>query len=74
MRLTLTRRGLLQAAGGWAAISTRAARAAALPTSDVMVKLSAYMSEARNRPIPAEAVEATKQHILDTFAAMVSGS
>ena len=42
--------------------------------SPVMSKLSAYMSEAGTGPLPEEAVEKTKQHILDTFAAMVSGS
>ena len=32
------------------------------------------MTEAGTGPLPAAALEATKQHILDTFAAMVSGS
>lgn len=40
----------------------------------VMTKLSAYMSEAAQRPLPNEVTEKTKQHILDTLAAMVSGS
>jgi 2-methylcitrate dehydratase PrpD len=44
------------------------------PVSPAMAKLSAYMSDARTRPIPNDAVEKTKQHILDTIAAMVSGS
>jgi 2-methylcitrate dehydratase PrpD len=39
-----------------------------------MARLSSYMSEAGSRPLPEEALEKTKQHILDTFAAMVSGS
>jgi 2-methylcitrate dehydratase PrpD len=39
-----------------------------------MMRLSAYMSEAGQRPLPEEALEKTKQHILDTFAAMVSGA
>jgi 2-methylcitrate dehydratase PrpD len=39
-----------------------------------MAKLSAYMSEAASGPLPEEALEKTKEHILDTFAAMVSGS
>jgi len=39
-----------------------------------MAALSAYMSEARSRALPAEAVEKSKHHILDTLAAMVSGS
>ena len=39
-----------------------------------MARLSAYMSEAGGRALPEEAAEKTKQHILDTFAAMVSGA
>ncbi|HEX4643032.1 MAG TPA: MmgE/PrpD family protein [Candidatus Acidoferrales bacterium] len=42
--------------------------------SPVMLKLSAYMSEARNTPLPDKALRETKHHILDTFAAMISGS
>jgi 2-methylcitrate dehydratase PrpD len=42
--------------------------------SEVMTSLSRYMSEARTRVLPAEAIEHTKLHILDTFAAMVSGA
>jgi 2-methylcitrate dehydratase PrpD len=44
------------------------------PISPVMAKLSTYMSEARTRALPDEAVEKAKHHILDTVAAMVSGS
>jgi 2-methylcitrate dehydratase PrpD len=43
-------------------------------TGSVMNTLSAYMSEAANRPLPDDVVEKTKHHILDTFGAMVSGS
>jgi 2-methylcitrate dehydratase PrpD len=39
-----------------------------------MERLSAYMSEAAFRALPPEVVEKTKQHILDTLAAMISGS
>jgi len=42
--------------------------------SPVMTTLSTYMSEACNRALPAEVVEKAKHHILDTLAAMVSGS
>src|SRR5258708_19041623 len=42
--------------------------------SPVMDKLSTYMSEASGRELPDEATEKTKQHILDTLAAMISGS
>jgi 2-methylcitrate dehydratase PrpD len=58
------------------------AAAAALPlraattqtTSPAMARLSSYMAEAGTGPLPPEALENTKLHILDTFAAMVSGA
>jgi 2-methylcitrate dehydratase PrpD len=40
----------------------------------VMATLSAYMAAARERPLPPAALEATKQHVLDTLAAMISGA
>lgn len=40
----------------------------------VMERLSAYMGEAASRGLPSEVVEKTKQHLLDTLAAMISGS
>jgi 2-methylcitrate dehydratase PrpD len=40
----------------------------------VMSALSAYMAAAKDRALPAEVAEETKHHILDTFAAMISGS
>ena len=39
-----------------------------------MARLSAYMSEARERELPGEALELCKHHLLDTLAAMVSGA
>lgn len=42
--------------------------------SPIMQQLSAYMSAAGTRALPEEVVEKAKQHILDTFAAMISGS
>jgi 2-methylcitrate dehydratase PrpD len=39
-----------------------------------MLKLSNYISEAGGRELPQEAVEKAKQHILDSFAAMISGA
>src|SRR5437899_4860157 len=44
------------------------------PISPVMRELSAYIAAALPRPLPAAVVEKTKHHILDTIAAMVSGS
>lgn len=66
-----TRRRVLQSAGGVVAAMARPARAA---VSEVMTRLSTYMSEAASSKLPAEAVEKAKQHILDTFAAMISGA
>jgi 2-methylcitrate dehydratase PrpD len=39
-----------------------------------MNPLSNYMSEAANRPLPDDVVEKTKHHVLDTLAAMISGT
>ncbi len=83
----LSRRSLFQRAGlaiaaaalpagmGLAAQSAApAAASGSQPLSPAMGKLSAYMSEAGNHALPGEVVEKTKQHILDTLAAQVSGS
>ena len=40
----------------------------------VMSQLSTYMSEAANQALPDEITEKAKHHILDTIAAMISGS
>ena len=42
--------------------------------SPVMEALSRYMAAAKDHPLPAEVLAAVKHHVLDTFAAMVSGS
>ena len=42
--------------------------------SPVMVTLTDYMAAARDLALPPDVVEKTKHHILDTFAAMLSGS
>lgn len=39
----------------------------------VMVQLSTYMSEARSKALSPDVLEQTKQHTLDTLAAMISG-
>ena len=39
-----------------------------------MTALSSYMAAAAERQLPPDVVEKTKHHILDTFAAMISGS
>jgi 2-methylcitrate dehydratase PrpD len=81
----LSRRNLLELAGltiGAAAFPSPSAFAlnsagqdkAGKPTGAVMNPLSTYMSEAANRPLPDEIIEKAKHHILDTLAAMISGS
>jgi 2-methylcitrate dehydratase PrpD len=42
--------------------------------SPLMQQLSNYMGAAGVRTLPDEVIEKAKQHILDTFAAMISGS
>lgn len=49
-------------------------RLVAQAISPVMTTLSSYMAAAKDRALPAEVVEKAKHHILDTVAAMVSGS
>jgi len=81
----IDRRNLLQGAGGllagavlypavgWA-VQNDNSPTAVQPVSEVMAKLSSYMSEAGSRALPDEVVDQAKEHILDTLAAMVSGS
>ena len=82
----VTRRRLLQQAGcviAATAISPvlSGATEQSVPTAGksaaggaAMDKLSTYMSEAYQQALPAEVAEKAKQHILDTFAAMISGA
>src|ERR1700676_1530964 len=75
-RTTLTRSGLLERSA-WLAAGAGfpfATKIAAQDVSPVMTALSNYMSEARNRELPDKVLKETKHHILDTVAAMVSGS
>ena len=82
---SLTRRRLVKLgglSGALAAISPGFLKAAVCLGSEqpssavgpVMQQLSAYMGAAGERALPEEVVEKAKQHILDTFAAMISGS
>jgi 2-methylcitrate dehydratase PrpD len=71
----LSRRSILQCAGWTVAAAALPSRVfGAESISPVMAKLSTYMSEAGGRALPEEVVEKAKHHILDTFAAMISGS
>ena len=42
--------------------------------SPLMLKLATYIAGARRRPLPAAVTERAKHHLLDTIAAMLSGS
>ena len=42
--------------------------------SPMMLKLSAYIAATVTRPLPAEVTARAKLHLVDTFAAMISGS
>jgi 2-methylcitrate dehydratase PrpD len=76
----LTRRNWLQravwisAAAALPQFALAAADDASPAISPVMEKLSTYMAQARNRTLPEVVVRETEHHILDTIAAMVSGS
>src|SRR6059036_2238776 len=81
----LTRRNLLELAGLTFATTvippvrplaeaTTSRDEAPQGVSPVKDKLSRYMSEASERALPEEVVEKAKHHILDTLAAMISGS
>ncbi|MDP2241513.1 MAG: MmgE/PrpD family protein [Burkholderiales bacterium] len=45
-----------------------------LPVSPVMRQLATYIAKAISKPLPKPVIEKTKHHLLDTLAAMVSGS
>jgi 2-methylcitrate dehydratase PrpD len=69
----LTRRHFVHGVAGVSAAVALPRRARA-EAGEVMARLSAYMSEAGNRPIPVHAMAEAKHHVLDTLAAMISGS
>src|SRR5665213_2942260 len=72
----LSRRDLVKR-GAWALAATAipgGVNLAAQEISPMMQKLSTYMSEARNNALPDKVQEETTDHILDTFAAVISGS
>jgi 2-methylcitrate dehydratase PrpD len=71
-----TRRGLIQRAA-WIFPATAFLprwASTAQEVSPVMAKLSTYMAAARDTELPEKVVQDAKYHILDTVAAMVSGS
>jgi 2-methylcitrate dehydratase PrpD len=73
----MNRRGVLGMTATTAmALAWSPARVFAQAQADgpVMNALSAYMSAAGTRALPAEATEHAKYHLLDTLASMISGS
>src|ERR1700722_7639995 len=74
--VSLSRRHLVRAAAGFAAAAAmpRPIWAAAEEIGPVMARLSTFMSEGGSRALPDQVVQETKYHILDTLAAMISGS
>ena len=72
----LTRRSMLQACSAILSVAALPSRAsaAATPVGPIMATLSDYMSAAASRKLPDAVAEKTKQMILDTLAAMISGS
>jgi 2-methylcitrate dehydratase PrpD len=69
----LNRRKLLRHA--WTTMGATMLQAAdRLDRPSVMAALCDYMSNAAVQPIPDEAMERTKQHLLDTIASMISGA
>jgi 2-methylcitrate dehydratase PrpD len=66
--------GVARAGSQGAAFPSEPRAADAGPIGPVMTELSNYMAAAPGRELPEAVVEEAKNHILDTFAAMVSGA
>lgn len=79
MKDRVTRRRLLQGAGGLIAAAAApsppaSARQASAGGGTVTARLARYMVEARDRTLPADVTREAKHRMLDTLAAIVSGS
>ena len=71
----LSRRNMIRrSALALCAAASPSLRLHAQAISPVMATLSGYMAAAKDRALPPAVVEKAKHHILDTFAAMISGS
>ena len=72
----LTRRDVLRGSGAAIALSVLPVPAIVAGDSagSVIATLAGYMSEAHGRALPGEVMQGAKHHILDTVAAMISGS
>ena len=69
-----SRREMLYYTGGLVAAAAAKAQTSPGAIGPIMTRPSTYMSEAASHALPAEVVEKTKHMILDTLAAMISGS
>lgn len=74
MTKPMSRRQMLYSAGGLLAAASAKAQTPAPAISAAMTRLSSFMSAAATAPLPNDVVEKTKHMILDTLAAMISGS
>jgi 2-methylcitrate dehydratase PrpD len=72
--IDLSRRILLRQGGLAVAALILPATRAWCAVGPVMATLSEYMAAARERPLPPAVLETTRQHVLDTLAAMISGA
>ncbi len=73
-KIALSRRAVVTGGAGAAFSLAAFNRARAAAPDRVIAILSAYMAEAGARRLPGAVAEKAKQMILDTFAAMISGS
>jgi 2-methylcitrate dehydratase PrpD len=71
--LDVTRRHVLRVGGTLAAFAVGRG-ASAQPAGPIMPALAGYMSGAGERALPGEVLEKARHHLLDTLAAMLSGS
>jgi 2-methylcitrate dehydratase PrpD len=74
MTKALNRREMLFSTGGLLTAMAARAQTSAPSIGPIMTRLSTFMSAAASASLPPEVVEKTKHMILDTLAAMISGS
>ncbi|MBS1217129.1 MAG: hypothetical protein H6R21_262 [Proteobacteria bacterium] len=55
-------------------MSSKSKKTSKTAVSPLMKRLATYMADAAKKPLPKPVAEKTKHHVLDTIAAMVSGS
>jgi 2-methylcitrate dehydratase PrpD len=74
MANNLSRRDLFRFGAGLSLVGFSGGLFPAAAAADITSTLASYMSEAATRKLPDAVIEKTKHVILDTFAAMISGS